>query len=69
LDEPEIYTLGIYFVLTTVSTVGYGDVSAYNNGERIFCMALMIIGVSCFSFISGALASIMNTYDSSVATL
>ena len=64
LNKIEVYTLAIYFVVTTVSTVGYGDISSYNTGERIFCMLLMIIGVSSFSFISGALSSIMSTYDS-----
>jgi len=56
-------------VLTTISTVGYGDVKGGNTTERVFCMILMVIGVSCFSFISGALASIMSTYDTSQAAL
>ena len=63
MKDWDLYTLAVYFVLTTVSTVGYGDVSSNNTTERVFCMILMIIGVSCFSFISGALASILSTYD------
>ncbi len=48
---------------TTVSTVGFGDVSSVNTYERIYCMTLMIVGVTAFTFVSGALSSILSTYD------
>lgn len=57
------YILSVYFVLTTTATVGYGDVQPANTYERIFCMLLMMIGVMSFTFISGALSSILSSYD------
>ena len=53
------YIVGLYFVATTVTTVGFGDVTAMNNIERVFCNFLMFIGVCAFSFATGALGSII----------
>ena len=46
-----------------MTTVGYGDMSAHTSPERIFCVCLMVIGVVVFSYISGALASVISNYD------
>lgn len=63
----QLYILAIYFTVTTMTTVGYGDISATNTYERLFCIVLMFVGVSCFTFISGALSSILSNYDQSQA--
>lgn len=68
-DDLDLYILSFYFVVTTVTTVGYGDYSPDNRYERIFCMFLMVIGVSSFTFVSGALSSIMSNYDQGQAEL
>ena len=52
-----------------MTTVGYGDLSANTTIERIFCIFLMIFGVISFTFISGALSSILSNVDNSSATL
>ena len=52
LAEYDMYVFSIYFVVTTISTVGYGDMSAATPLERIYCVVLMITGVSIFTFIS-----------------
>ena len=64
-----MYVFAIYFVVTTISTVGYGDMSAATPLERIYCVVLMLTGVSIFTFISGALSSILSNYDNSQAAL
>ena len=55
----EQYLISFYFTITTITTVGYGDISIGTWSERITCILLMIAGVSAFSFASGALASII----------
>jgi hypothetical protein len=55
--------------MTTITTVGYGDVSAETAIERIFVMFVMVVGVSFFTLLSGALASIMTAYDSQSSEL
>lgn len=55
--------------MTTIVTVGFGDIHAYNSDEKIICIFLMLIGVISFSFATGALSSIISNYDSSQAKL
>lgn len=55
----EVYLCACYFIMTTVSTVGYGDMSPSNSIERVFGSILMFLGVISFTFVSGALASIL----------
>jgi hypothetical protein len=57
----------VYYTITTITTVGYGDISAKSTGERILSSLLMLTGVISFSFATGSLSSIMSTYDSSQA--
>jgi len=47
------YTAAFYFTVTTMATVGYGDISGRNTLERIICVMIMIIGVVTFSIVSG----------------
>jgi Ion channel len=82
----ELYITSFYFTVTTIVTVGYGDITAktinkinllhiilkiaYKNlGEKIVAIFLMLIGVIAFSFGTGALSSIIASYDSSQAKL
>jgi hypothetical protein len=58
-----IYMHSFYFTVTTMTTVGYGDMSAATTPERVFCIVLMVVGVIVFTFISGALASVISNYD------
>jgi hypothetical protein len=62
-DNYNQYVLSLYFVIQTMTTVGYGDVNPKNTFERFFIVILMLIGVVCFSFVSGAVSSIMMSID------
>lgn len=68
-NDIETYIIAVYFVLTTTATVGYGDISPTNTYERLYGCALMLIGVLSFTFISGALSSILSSYDIKQASL
>jgi Ion channel len=69
LSNSQLYVTSIYFTITTLVTVGYGDITAYSMIERVMCSILMVLGVLSFSFASGALASIITSYDVSEAQL
>jgi hypothetical protein len=58
-NHKDIYTISFYWVVSTITTVGYGDISGTNNLERVFCSFLMLVGVISFSFANGSLASII----------
>ena len=59
LDDTTLYVGAIYWTITTIATVGYGDIVAVNTTERIFCSVAMIIGVLAFTFANGSFASIL----------
>lgn len=64
LDDADLYVTSFYFTVTTILTVGYGDICAQNMAERLYCVVLMLIGVLSFSFATGALSSIIQSMDS-----
>jgi Ion channel len=39
--------------MTTLASVGYGDLHAISNGERLISAAIFLVGVAAFSFIMG----------------
>jgi len=52
-----LYLSSLYFVHTTIFSVGYGDILSKNIYERIFNIFLMILGVFLFSFALTALSN------------
>ena len=69
MDKDELYIMSFYFIVTTTSTVGYGDLSASTTLERIFCIIIMMAGVTSFTFISGTLSSIISNSDAAQSAL
>lgn len=53
------YLTSSYYTVTTITTVGYGDIAGVTTVEKVFCIFIMLIGVIAFSFFSGSLASII----------
>jgi hypothetical protein len=58
-----LYATSFYFTMTTITTVGYGDIHGTCIAEKIVCIFLHLIGVLSYSFISGALTAIIFNYD------
>ena len=52
-NEPFIkkYITSFYFLITTLTTVGYGDIVCISTYERIFHIILLGIGTILYSFI------------------
>ena len=59
----EIYISAIYFTVTTITTVGYGDISGTNTLEKTMCICLMICGTFLFALASGSITTIMQNFD------
>jgi len=62
-SDISLYYISFYWTITTITTVGYGDISGTNNYERMFASFVMVVGVILFSIANGALASIISSLD------
>ena len=51
----EKYITSLYYIITTICTVGYGDITPITVTEKIFAMCLMITGILAYSFAVGSL--------------
>lgn len=63
------YLTSTYWTVTTVVTVGYGDISAGTNKEMMLAIAWMVIGVGFYSFTIGSLSSFLTSVDGREAVL
>ena len=63
-SQYELYVIAVYFTVTTITTVGYGDISATETGERQLAILTMLFGVVAFSFATGSLTSLISNVDS-----
>ena len=55
-----IYSTSFYYILTTITTVGYGDQSGATSIEYIYTMVVEFIGITFFSFINGTISAMFS---------
>ncbi|MCK5884492.1 MAG: cyclic nucleotide-binding domain-containing protein [Bacteriovoracaceae bacterium] len=66
LEEVDIYThynKSLYWAITTLTTIGYGDIVPTNNIGRIYTMITMIIGVGVYGFVIGNVFNLISQAD------
>lgn len=69
LETADLYIVGLYFSVTTLATVGYGDITPSNNTERIVCSVMMLVGIFVYSITIGSLTNILINLDRRKAAL
>lgn len=57
------YIISFYWSFQTITTIGYGDISAGNNIERYVAIAAMIIGTGFYSYTIGNLTAMILSLD------
>lgn len=57
----ENYIASVYWIVTTICTVGFGDIVSTRNMEIYLNLLAIMIGVIVYSFLVGMLSSILNS--------
>ncbi|KAH8065134.1 hypothetical protein JL722_2040 [Aureococcus anophagefferens] len=57
------YLMAFYWSITTMSSVGYGDVTPASDGERAYNVLAMVFGVAFYSYIIGVISSLVLQKD------
>ena len=59
----DLYITSIYFMIATLTTVGYGDISTYNIFEKIFGLIMLLIGILGYSYAVTSLSNYIKNID------
>ncbi len=57
------YLSALYWCVTTLTTVGYGDVTPVTTAQTIYTMVVMLLGVGVYGFVIGNVANLLSKVD------
>lgn len=57
-----VYLTAFYWVITTFTSVGYGDILGVTPLENIFCMIVEMIGICFFGYIVGTFQNLIASF-------
>jgi voltage-gated potassium channel len=57
------YIKSLYWAITTLTTIGYGDITPTTNIGRIYTMPIMILGVGVYGFVIANVTRLFTTAD------
>ncbi len=55
------YTMGMYWTITTLTTVGYGDLTPAGDAARLYTMVVMMVGVIMYGLVIGNISTVMQS--------
>lgn len=63
LDIITSHVTSMYWAVTTLTTIGYGDITPTTNGGRLFTMMVMILGVGVYGVVIANVSKIISNDD------
>jgi voltage-gated potassium channel len=62
-DATTEYVRALYWAFTTLTTVGYGDISARTSAQMLLASGVQVLGVAVFGFVLSNVASLIARMD------
>lgn len=57
------YVRSLYWTITTMTTVGFGDITPARTAEYLVAMIVMLLGASLYAFVVGSIASVLSALN------
>ena len=57
------YLAALYWAMSTMTTVGYGDITPQSDAERAYCMVGMVVGGGFYGYVIGIIATLVAVSD------
>lgn len=57
----ELYVKAVYWVIATLTTVGYGDYKGYQPMEYVLSIGVEFIGIGIFSYLMGSINNLVGS--------
>ncbi len=57
------YVMGLYWTVTTLTTVGYGDLTPAGDLARVYTMVVMMAGVLMYGLVIGNISTVMHNHQ------
>ena len=64
LSTFDTYLHSVYYIFTTLTTIGYGDIIPFTNEEKVFAVLVMAFGIGFYSLLIARLTRILTSIDS-----
>jgi len=62
-DKFTRYLRALYWCITTLATVGYGDITPSTNAQTVYAMMVMLLGVGMYGCVIGNVTSLLANID------
>lgn len=56
VERGESFVAGLYWAITTMTTVGYGDLAPHTTAGKLVAVAVMLVGIGFVALLTGAVA-------------